>query len=92
MKTIVLLSLSEKSQKKLPKEIAIKLATAIDLIEERGIGVIRKIRSYNDEKLIGTRKGQRSFRLNRSWRAIYEESSDGTLDIIEIVEVNKHDY
>jgi len=53
---------------------------------------VRKLPGYHDEPLKGDRKGQRSVRLNRAYRAIYEESEDGQLTIITVLEVNKHDY
>jgi proteic killer suppression protein len=52
----------------------------------------RKIKSYHDEPLKGTRKGQRSIRLNKAYRAIYIEKNNGTLEFIEVQEVSKHDY
>lgn len=77
MGTIVELVIKNKEYNKLPKDIAKKLIAAIKMIEEFGISKLRTIRSFNDEKLIGSRFGQRSFRLNRSWRVIYVEKSSG---------------
>jgi len=54
--------------------------------------VVRKISGYHDEPLHGNRIGQRSIRLNKSYRAIYTELDSGEIHFIEIVEVNKHDY
>jgi hypothetical protein len=31
-------------------------------------------------------------RLNRSYRAIYVEHQSGEVELIEVVEVNKHEY
>jgi len=31
-------------------------------------------------------------RLNRAYRAIYIELETGALELIEVLEVNKHDY
>ncbi|MDH4468796.1 MAG: hypothetical protein QE271_12125 [Bacteriovoracaceae bacterium] len=53
---------------------------------------MRKIPGFHDEPLKGNRIGQRSIRLSKSYRAIYEERSKGTFNIIDVVEVNKHDY
>jgi proteic killer suppression protein len=50
----------------------------------------RKIPGFHDEPLKGKRKGKRSIRLNKQWRAIYQELN-GYIEI-EIMEVNKHDY
>ncbi|MGZ3792181.1 MAG: hypothetical protein ACXVCP_07525 [Bdellovibrio sp.] len=61
-------------------------------VELEGLLEIRKIPGYHDESLKGTRAGQRSIRLNRSYRAIYVIKDDGTVEFIEILEVNKHAY
>ena len=42
--------------------------------------------------LSGKRKGQRSIRLSRSYRAIYKVLSDGTLWFARLEEVTKHGY
>ncbi len=36
-----------------------------------GLSEVRKVPGYHDEPLKGQRKGQRSIRLSRSYRAIY---------------------
>ena len=36
--------------------------------------------------------GQRSIRLNRSYRAIYEVSANNSIEFVLIEEVNKHGY
>lgn len=46
---------------------------------------------FHDEPLKGTRQGQRSIRLNRSYRAIYIETMDGTVELVKVVEVTKHE-
>lgn len=47
---------------------------------------------YHDEPLKGKRVGQRSIRLNRAYRAIYEIDETGQVHFIEVLEVNKHEY
>lgn len=37
-------------------------------------------------------KGQRSIRLNRSYRAIYIINDDGLVEFIKVIEVNNHEY
>ena len=44
-----------------------------------GLEEIRKIPGYHDEPLRGDRKGQRSIRLSRLWRAIYRIAQDGSV-------------
>ncbi len=43
-------------------------------------------------KLFWGRQGQRSVRLNRAYRAIYVEHETGEVELIEVLEVNKHEY
>lgn len=79
---------AEKQIKKLPKQIVTRLLVWIETIESEGIESIRTIPGFNDEALSGKRTGQRSSRLNKAYRVIYTESGE----IIEVLEVNKHDY
>jgi len=62
------------------------------LVEEAGIREVRLGRGFHDEPLKGQRQGQRSIRLNRAYRAIYIESKSGVIELIEVLEVNKHEY
>lgn len=78
--------------KKVPQYIAIKLYQWVDAVSHDGLLQVRKISGYHDEPLHGKRKGQRSIRLNRAYRAIYELNSNGQMDVVEVMEVNKHDY
>jgi proteic killer suppression protein len=52
---------------------------------------VRKAPGYHDEPLKGDRLGQRSIRLSRSYRAIYEIKSSN-VEFVSIKEVSKHDY
>ena len=81
-----------KSIEKIPKGIAHKFYKWVNIVEMKGIREARKIKGYHDEPLKGKRKGQRSIRLNRSWRAIYREEKDRTINLIIVEEVNKHEY
>ena len=77
---------------KIPKNIVNKFFSWVFAVEEDGIRMTRKISSLHDEPLKGNRFGQRSVRLNRAYRVIYIELSDGEMEIIDVLEVNKHDY
>ena len=77
---------------KVPRQIREKFSYWVDAIRKLGIHEVRKIPGYHDEPLQGNRFGQRSVRLNRSYRAIYKKSADDIYEIIEVIEVNKHDY
>lgn len=77
---------------KLPLPIQEALLTWKDAVENEGLIEVRKVKGYHDEPLKGARRGQRSVRLNRSYRVIYEETPDGETIIVGVIEVNKHDY
>ena len=57
-----------------------------------GLEEIRKIPGYHDEPLHGERRGQRSIRLSRGYRAIYIVKSDNSIEFVSVEEVNKHEY
>jgi proteic killer suppression protein len=77
---------------KLPKHIVAKLTAWINAVGHDGLSEVRKISGFHDEPLHGGRKGQRSIRLSKSYRAIYIIDKVGQMEIVEIIEVNKHDY
>lgn len=83
---------AQRDLQKVPKYIAIKLYEWIEAVAHDGLIEVRKISGFHDEPLKGQRKGQRSIRLSKSYRAIYRIGNSGKMEIVEIVEVNKHDY
>jgi len=82
----------KRSLKKLPSHIVVKLFEWINAVCHDGLLEIRKQPGYHDEPLQGVRRGQRSIRLSKSYRAIYKITESGQINIAEIIEVNKHDY
>lgn len=80
----------EKQLRKLPKNIRNAFAYWVESLEMFGTSVIRRIPGYHDEPLKGDRRGQRSVRLNKSYRVIYIEVKEGIE--ITVIEVNKHEY
>jgi proteic killer suppression protein len=76
----------------MPSFIQNKFRGWVQFVELYGIREARLIKSFHDEPLKGKRLGQRSIRLNRSYRAIYVELSDNKIEIIKVIEVHKHDY
>ena len=66
--------------------------TWVKSVELDGIRKTRKVAGYHDERLKGERKGQRSVRLSRSYRVIYEETESGNIVLVGVLEVNKHEY
>ena len=82
----------EKDLRSVPAHIAFKLQSWIDGVRNEGLREIRKRPGFHDEPLKGKCQGQRSIRLNKGYRAIYEIDTSGTIHFIEVVEVNKHEY
>ena len=83
---------AERQLKKIPMHIVLNLLTWIENIKTDGLIKTRKISGFHDEPLKGNRKGQRSIRLNKAYRAIYIIDKNGKTQIIEIIEVSKHAY
>jgi len=87
--------MSQRAQRDLrlaPPHVRRKLKTWIESVSKDGLEDVRKIPGFHDEPLKGRRKGQRSIRLSRSYRAIYKVLSDGTLWFAQLEEVTKHGY
>ena len=78
--------------KKIPRYLTVKLQAWVDAIAHRGLSDVMRTPGYHDEPLKGKRKGQRSIRISRGYRAIYHILSDGSVEFIEVIEVNKHEY
>ncbi len=90
MTKIVITRFAEKQLIKLPLQIREALQYWAETVSRVGILETRKLKGYHDEPLKGERKGQRSIRLNKAYRAIYIETISGVE--ICVIEVNKHDY
>ena len=84
--------LAKKQIEKLPRHIFYKLNFWLNLIEEIGLYEVRKYKGYHDESLSGARLGERSIRLSKGYRLIYQELQCEFSCLIEVIEVNKHDY
>jgi len=82
----------DKQLDKIPDFIVRKFRIWVALVEESGIREVRRNKGFHDEPLKGKREGQRSIRLNRAYRAIYVEMTDGKIELIEVLEVNNHEY
>ena len=94
MQMITRVVLSKRAQKDLtvvPRHVAIKLGAWADDVAARGLEEVRRVPGYHDEALKGQRAGQRSIRLSRAYRAIYEIRGQD-VEFVSIEEVNKHDY
>lgn len=91
IKTVVLSQTAQKQLRKLPSYVAKNLRDWVNDVEVLGLEVVRKIPGFHDEPLKGDRKGQRSIRLNRSYRAIYE-IRDGEVQFVSVEEITNHKY
>lgn len=80
----------EKQLARVPDYIRQKVMLWIFLVELQGIDEVSKSKGYHDEPLKGVRYGQRSVRINRSYRLIYIVIEERIL--IELLEIHKHDY
>lgn len=83
---------AEKQLKKLPRYIKEAALAWVMAVELDGLQKVRKRPGYHDEPLKGDRQGQRSVRLSRAYRLIYEENDGGQIVTVIVVEVNKHEY
>ena len=90
--TVVLSEKAKDNLRTVPAYIARKVGSWIDSVAHDGILAVRKIPGFHDEPLKGERKGQRSIRLSKAYRAIYIIGRQGNIEIAAIIEVNKHDY
>ncbi|MFC3908822.1 type II toxin-antitoxin system RelE/ParE family toxin [Legionella dresdenensis] len=78
-----------KDLKRTPLYLQEKFRAWLVAVNKSGLEETRK---RHDELLLGDRKGQRSIRLNKQWRAIYIIKSNGTIEFVEVTEVNPHEY
>ena len=62
------------------------------MLETIGLLEARKYKGFHDEPLKGKRIGDRSVRLSKAYRIIYKQVSPNNYEVIEIIEVNKHEY
>ena len=81
-----------KQLRRMPRHIVENLAAWVDDVEDRGLEEVRKIPGYHDEPLHGKRKGQRSIRLSRQYRAVYQVLADGCIEFVSVEEISKHAY
>ena len=82
---------AKKDLRKVPRSILKKFKLWAEAIKEIGLEETQKSKGFHDEPLKGKRKGQRSIRLNRAYRAIYRIEHD-IVKFIEVLEVNRHEY
>lgn len=84
--------LAQKQLAKAPLHIRQSFVAWAESVERVGLVESRLTTGRHDEPLSGRRQGQRSVRLNKQWRAIYEVSATGQIILVEVKEVTPHDY
>jgi proteic killer suppression protein len=82
---------AKKQLRKVPVHVADKLMAWVASVEAKGLEEVRKLPGYHDEPLKGERRGQRSIRLSRAYRAIYVIAGQ-QVAFVSVEEVSKHDY
>ena len=83
---------AEKQARRLPVHVRRKLKTWTHLVAEIGLEEVWKMPGFHDEPLLGRRRGMRSIRLSRAYRALYRLVRAGDIELVSIEEVSKHDY
>lgn len=89
---VIITPFAEKQLRKIPIHLREHVYYWARSVEEIGIQEVRKLLGYHDEPLKGKRAGQRSIRLNKAYRLIYQEDEHGELLVVAVLEVSKHDY
>jgi addiction module RelE/StbE family toxin len=89
---VELSSTVQKQLAKIPGHIVTKFALWVDLVSGEGLAAARAIPGYRDHVLKGQWKGYRAIRLSAAYRAIYQERQAGSIHLVYVEEVNKHDY
>jgi toxin HigB-1 len=82
---------AQKQLRKVPADVVKRLQAWIEYVETKSLEEARKVPGYHDEPLKGKRAGQRSVRLSRQWRAIYEIKG-GAAEFVSVEEVTPHKY
>jgi proteic killer suppression protein len=83
---------AKKDLKYVPRHILVQFDLWVEIIENEGLATMQNVNGYRDHALLGNRAGQRSSSLSRVWRVIYRIETDSHLVVVDILEVNHHDY
>jgi proteic killer suppression protein len=74
----------------LPPAVRQKYELWKSIVQLDGPAGLRQFKGFHDEKLKGKRSGQRSSRLSKRFRVIYEVDQDVVTVFVE--EITPHDY
>ncbi|MGR3173125.1 MAG: type II toxin-antitoxin system RelE family toxin [Candidatus Scalindua sp.] len=75
---------------KMPAAVVKKYELWKDIVYRHGPGKLRDFPGFNDEKLKGKRKGERSSRLSQQYRVIY--SVERQIVTVFVLEITPHQY
>lgn len=75
---------------KLPLEVLKKYELWKSIVFRNGPEKLREFPGFNDEKLRGSRRGQRSSRLNLKYRVIYSVHRE--IVTVDVLEITPHKY
>jgi len=76
--------------RRLPGVVLKKYELWKGLVFRHGPDILREFPGFHDEKLKGSRTGQRSSRLNLQYRVIYKVEHD--VITVYVLEITPHDY
>jgi proteic killer suppression protein len=76
--------------RKLPLDVVKKYELWKDIVFRHGPEKIKDFKGFHDEKLKGTRKGQRSSRLSLQYRVIYTVKRK--IITVFVLEISPHEY
>jgi addiction module RelE/StbE family toxin len=83
---------ARKQLARVPAHIVRKFAVWVDLVQIEGLEAARAVPGFRDHALKGEWQGYRAVRRSDAYRAIYIIHTDGRVETVHVVEVNKHDY
>ncbi len=89
---VLLTKKAQKNLSKIPRYILIQFDLWVEIIETDGFKKMQQIKGFRDHSLKGSRIGQRSCSLSRSWRIIYQLNEKTHELLIEVLEINHHEY
>ena len=80
----------DKACRKLPATVVKKYELWKSLVFRHGPDKLREFPGFHDEKLKGTRAGQRSSRLSLQYRVIYTIEKE--IVAVQVLEITPHNY
>ncbi len=79
-----------KTLNKIDKPIRAAYSAWKGIVTNHGLRGLRNVKGFHLEKLKGKRRGQYSCRFNRGYRIFFKQIDINLM--IEVLEINKHEY